>query len=207
MSNPSNQFTAVLHAQDTASGTLAAEGSGTMPNSPTHSILSFAPETHTKQPSCKKNKSSKPFSDSRIAKKRHRRVYTTANTDNIDAVSIISSSDMAAHTTLASPTLSTSSCVSSFQQKDQEPGVVQQYDDENSGPTTPDLWEALCSIVDHEDEENDKVGDHDNSGKRQRTNDADTRFHDRHDTEVVCWDRMNDLMRTHEYGSWLSRAS
>lgn len=204
MSKPSNQFTAVRHAQDTVSGTLAVEGSGTMPNSPTHSILSFAPATHTKQSSCN-NKSSKPFSDSRIVKKKQRRAYTAANSENMDAVSIISSSDSAPHTAMASPTLSTSSCVSSFQQKDQEPGV--QYNDENSGPTTPDLWEALCSIVDHEDEEDDAVDDHDIGGKKQRTNDADTRFHDRHDTEVVGWDRMNDLMRTHEYGSWLSRAT
>lgn len=63
--------------------------------------------------------------------------------------------------------------------------------------STPDLWNALCSLVDDDEDE-----DGGNAASYPRS-DASTRFDAPHDTDVVSWDRMDDLMRTHEYGAWL----
>lgn len=60
---------------------------------------------------------------------------------------------------------------------------------------SPDIWDVLCSLVD--DADDDANPRHDSS----------VRFDRAHDVDVVSWNRMDELMGTHEYGAWSERSA
>lgn len=79
--------------------------------------------------------------------------------------------------------------------------------------STPDLWDALCSLVDDDDVDDvDADGQEGNYGggamdniHRRARRDSTNRMDAVHDVGVVGWERMDELMVTHEYGAWLTR--
>lgn len=62
---------------------------------------------------------------------------------------------------------------------------------------SPMLWEALCSVVDADEDEMDA------EDAAPVPNDDANRFATRsHDVGHVDWDHLEQLMHTREYGAW-----
>lgn len=159
--------------------------------SPTLSVLSFAPDTHKKivhsvspQPSTATElylSENGVESSGPLLSRRH------GSQTGVSSESVMSCDAMQdVQFSRPGSCSSSSSVVSSF-------SPCLEGDDAVRQPcSTPDLWDAMSSLVDEYD--SDQTG----------ADDA-ARYDVPHDVGVVSWDCMDRLMRTHEYGAWESR--
>lgn len=170
------------------SGGFAPDEESTLPTSPTHSIVTVAAPNDSPHSACHNMKAGDLSGDSRQA---------DHPTSKYCSMSMME--DECGSYALTSPasvksSVSTRHATAATQEGEQVSGCS------NDGIRSPDLWNALSSILDVDD--SDCESDSVLSGR----SDASTRFECNHHTQVVEWDRMEDLMRTHEYGAWMARS-